>query len=233
MPEPIVLNQGEEDEIRIPTRNEVCHRCMGDGTHDAWEGGMTVDEMYEQGEDFIDDYRRGVYSVPCTECNCNRVVAVPDEHRAHPRAVGGLGALPARRRRRAVDDPGRAADDGVLLKDQLPNRTERTLVREPKPYDITVVGWVTVPAGLAPATKVIETKMTTPPLVEVAADARREDGDADGDTATYEVTLWGLLWGDTYAAREAAEAAAMRLKALAQADSVVWLYQPSKELEAF
>lgn len=84
MPEPITLYAGSEDEIRIPTRFEVCDRCHGEGSHDAWDGGMTAEEMHEQGDEFLEDYLAGVYSVPCTECNGKRVVAVIDELRATP-----------------------------------------------------------------------------------------------------------------------------------------------------
>lgn len=84
MPEPIILYTEDENEIRIPTRYEVCDRCHGEGNHDAWDGGMTATEMHEQGDEFIEDYAAGHYSVPCTECKGQRVVAVIDELRATP-----------------------------------------------------------------------------------------------------------------------------------------------------
>lgn len=84
MPEPIVLYEDSESEIRIPTRNEVCPRCHGEGTHDAWDGGMTAAEMYEQGDEFIEDYFAGHYSVTCTACHGRNVVPVPDERLCTP-----------------------------------------------------------------------------------------------------------------------------------------------------
>jgi hypothetical protein len=90
MPEPIILNEDTEDEIRIPTRFEVCGRCQGEGNHDAWEGGMTVSEMHEQGDEFIEDYFAGHYSVPCTVCKGKRVVAVPDELLATPEQIAAI-----------------------------------------------------------------------------------------------------------------------------------------------
>jgi hypothetical protein len=87
MPDPIIVLDEDDNELHLATRNEVCSRCGGDGTHDAWEGGMTASEMAEQGEEFFDDYLAGHYSVPCTECQGRRVVAVPDEDRADPVAL--------------------------------------------------------------------------------------------------------------------------------------------------
>lgn len=84
MPDAIVLYAETEDQIHIPARNEVCWRCRGDGRHDAWEGGMTAEEMHDHGDEFIEDYFAGHYSVPCTVCKGNRVVAVPDELLATP-----------------------------------------------------------------------------------------------------------------------------------------------------
>lgn len=84
MPDPIILNEDDEDEVRIPARFEVCGRCRGEGNHDAWEGGMTESEMHEQGEEFMEDYARGHYAVPCTVCKGKRVVSVPDELLATP-----------------------------------------------------------------------------------------------------------------------------------------------------
>lgn len=84
MPEPIVLHKNSDVEVRIPTRFEVCSRCRGEGTHDAWEGGMTAEEMHEQGDEFLDDYMAGAYSVPCTVCAGKRVIAVADEQLCSP-----------------------------------------------------------------------------------------------------------------------------------------------------
>jgi hypothetical protein len=72
-----------EEEITIPARYVVCSRCHGEGTHDCWEGGMTGEEMEEQGPEFFEDYMNGVYSKPCTVCEGKRVELVPDEKRAH------------------------------------------------------------------------------------------------------------------------------------------------------
>lgn len=68
-------------EVSLPSKFVVCHRCEGRGVHDAWEGGMTMDEMYEQGPDFIDDYFGGMYDVACSVCRGQRVLEVVDESR--------------------------------------------------------------------------------------------------------------------------------------------------------
>ena len=73
----------EGREVRgLPTKREVCPRCDGGGTQDVWDGGMTGDEMAEQGPEFFEDYRAGVYSKPCEECNGRNVVDVFDRANA-------------------------------------------------------------------------------------------------------------------------------------------------------
>lgn len=85
MSEQIVLYADDPDsKIILPSRWEICSRCEGDGTHDAWGGGMTVSEMHEQGDEFAEDYAAGRYAVPCTECGGAGKVRVVDEDRATP-----------------------------------------------------------------------------------------------------------------------------------------------------
>lgn len=77
------LPYGREDEaIVLPAKYEVCGRCMGKGVHDCWEGGMTGDEMAEQGPEFFEDYMSGMYDKRCDECKGDRVILVPDRARA-------------------------------------------------------------------------------------------------------------------------------------------------------
>lgn len=68
------------DEI-YPARWEICFRCQGEGTHDAWEGGMTASEFHEQGPEFAEDYFAGRYDRACTECGGSGKELVPDEMR--------------------------------------------------------------------------------------------------------------------------------------------------------
>jgi hypothetical protein len=67
---------GSSEFVELPTKFEVCPRCEGKGVHDCWAGGMTGDEMAEQGPEFYEDYMSGVYDRQCTECNGDRVVRV-------------------------------------------------------------------------------------------------------------------------------------------------------------
>ena len=96
----IWIDNGEEyEEVALPITRIVCPRCQGLGVHDAWEGGMTRDEMDDMDPDFFDDYRDGLYNVPCTRCHGRNVIEVVDESRLSP-------AL-----RAAWDDDQRAADE--------------------------------------------------------------------------------------------------------------------------
>lgn len=61
-----------------PARWEICYRCQGEGSHDAWEGGMTADEFNEQGPEFAEDYFAGRYDRACTECGGSGKNLVPD-----------------------------------------------------------------------------------------------------------------------------------------------------------
>lgn len=70
-----------ETTVDLPAKFEVCPRCKGHGVHDCWEGGMTGDEMAEQGPEFFEDYMAGLYSTTCTTCNGRRVVEVLDRPR--------------------------------------------------------------------------------------------------------------------------------------------------------
>ena len=80
-------DQGDEIEIELPARYEVCGRCRGEGSHvnPSIDGhGITEDEW--NGPDWDDEsrdaYMSGAYDVACEVCNGDRVVLVPDEERA-------------------------------------------------------------------------------------------------------------------------------------------------------
>jgi len=85
------LEESEEFEERnlgeIPAKFEVCPTCEGRGTHvnPAIDShGISSDEFYEDFE-FCDAYMKGVYDVPCYECQGKRVVLVPDISENDPR----------------------------------------------------------------------------------------------------------------------------------------------------
>jgi hypothetical protein len=75
-------NLGEyDDAVELPGKFQVCWRCEGKGVHDCWEGGMTGDEMAEQGPEFFEDYMSGMYDTQCTVCKGLRVIEVIDRER--------------------------------------------------------------------------------------------------------------------------------------------------------
>lgn len=66
--------------VQLPAHYEVCPRCDGRGTQ-CNLGAMTGDEYREvcDGDpDFPEDYKQGMYSVPCSECGGLRVVSEVD-----------------------------------------------------------------------------------------------------------------------------------------------------------
>lgn len=69
-------------ETEYPGKRVICDNCDGTGTtvNPAIDGnGITQDEMAELGDDFLEDYKSGVYDVACAECHGQRVIVVPDE----------------------------------------------------------------------------------------------------------------------------------------------------------
>jgi hypothetical protein len=64
---------GEEVEIELPFRWEICSRCEGCGTDrgasvECDGGGFTSSEWAEQDDDFKEDYLAGRYDKPCANC---------------------------------------------------------------------------------------------------------------------------------------------------------------------
>ena len=67
---------------RIPTIKVICPACGGEGSYvnpNIDRNGITADEMYEMGDDFLEDYMSGVYDVVCQECHGANVVDCLDE----------------------------------------------------------------------------------------------------------------------------------------------------------
>lgn len=74
---------GEEEEVEIPIKFEVCPTCEGKGKHvnpsiDAH--GLSAEDFAED-PDFAEDYFRGCYDVSCYECGGANVVPEIDEDR--------------------------------------------------------------------------------------------------------------------------------------------------------
>jgi len=79
-----VTDDGDEVEITLPSRKEVCPRCHGNGTHvnPSIDGnGISTSDECWQDDDFREMYFGGGYDVTCEECGGNRVVDVVDESR--------------------------------------------------------------------------------------------------------------------------------------------------------
>lgn len=76
---------GEEVEHSFPSKNEVCHRCEGYGTHlnpSIGNHAYSQEEFYESFDDEgREEYfkRGGIYDVQCEECKGNKVIEVVDE----------------------------------------------------------------------------------------------------------------------------------------------------------
>ena len=81
----IYNDDGEQEEHKLPAKNEVCDRCEGFGTHTnpSIDGnGITESEMAEilhEDPEFLNNYMGGMYDVGCFACHGNKVVLVPDE----------------------------------------------------------------------------------------------------------------------------------------------------------
>jgi len=77
---------GDEIEVQIPARYEVCDRCEGRGKHvnPSVDGNGLSQEDFDEDPDFRENYFSGVYDVPCEDCKGQRVILVPDEANADP-----------------------------------------------------------------------------------------------------------------------------------------------------
>lgn len=78
-----IFKGGQEQEIKLPGKFEVCFRCEGRGKHvnpAIDEHGITADEFAEDPE-FEEAYFSGRYDVRCHECDGKNVVPVIDESR--------------------------------------------------------------------------------------------------------------------------------------------------------
>ena len=85
--ENVVISEG----ANIPIRFEVCTVCDGRGEYvnpSIDSHGITGDEMDELGYEFREDYRSGVYNVPCGLCEGSRVIPTPTD-KSHTRALNG------------------------------------------------------------------------------------------------------------------------------------------------
>ena len=80
-------DDGEEVQVELSAKNEVCSRCEGFGTHLTPSIGEHAYSREEFEEAFSDEedraqyfQRGGIYDVTCEECHGNKVVLVVDEN---------------------------------------------------------------------------------------------------------------------------------------------------------
>jgi hypothetical protein len=64
----VIDDEGDEHEVLLPARWEICCDCRGTGGSSAYLGAFTSEEWHEQDEDFKSDYIAGHYDRPCGSC---------------------------------------------------------------------------------------------------------------------------------------------------------------------
>ena len=73
----------EGDEIKLPTRWEICSTCRGEGRSSAYLGAFSGEDMAED-PDFARDYMNGAYDRACDTCGGDGKVRAVDEDRLTP-----------------------------------------------------------------------------------------------------------------------------------------------------
>ncbi|MCK5609891.1 hypothetical protein KAR91_48915 [Candidatus Pacearchaeota archaeon] len=74
------------EEVKLPSKFEVCSVCKGKGTHvnpSIDSQGISAEEFYDD-PDFAESYLNGRYDVQCYKCHGKRVVEVVDRERCDP-----------------------------------------------------------------------------------------------------------------------------------------------------
>jgi RecJ-like exonuclease len=79
-----VTDEGDEVEVSLPAKYEVCSTCEGRGRHvnRAIDGNGLSREDFDEDPSFEEAYFRGDYDVVCEECGGKRVILVIDEAEA-------------------------------------------------------------------------------------------------------------------------------------------------------
>lgn len=80
------LDDGEVEEVKLPTVKAVCPGCRGTGSHvnPSIDGNGLTREDFDNDPDFAEGYMRGDYDVTCQECDGANVVDELDEERCKP-----------------------------------------------------------------------------------------------------------------------------------------------------
>lgn len=72
--------EGEDGEVIVPAKWEVCGTCDGKGSHinPSIDSHGLSREDFDEDPDFAEAYHRGDYDQPCNECNGRTTVPVVD-----------------------------------------------------------------------------------------------------------------------------------------------------------
>jgi len=82
-------DDGNEVELDVPFRWEVCDLCEGRGKHvnPSIDAGGLSREDFDDDPDFESDYMAGTYDVACNQCQGRRVAPEVDPNRADAAVV--------------------------------------------------------------------------------------------------------------------------------------------------
>jgi hypothetical protein len=75
-----------EEEVSLPAKYAVCHRCEGKGSHvnPNIDGNGISPEEFDEDPEFRENYFNGLYDVACEECKGTRVVLEVDDKACDP-----------------------------------------------------------------------------------------------------------------------------------------------------
>jgi len=99
-------DEGDETEVSLPAKFEVCGTCQGRGSHvnpSIDSQGITQEE-FNQDPDFEEAYFAGAYDVTCNECGGLRVTPVVDVDSLKGEALASFEAWTKQEDARARED---------------------------------------------------------------------------------------------------------------------------------
>jgi len=91
MTDPVLWGiDGYDDGFPLPSKKEICPTCHGNGAHGRNLGAYTEDDLEREfgggheRQQFLDDWRAGMYDSACEACHGIRVIDVPDRNQMTP-----------------------------------------------------------------------------------------------------------------------------------------------------
>lgn len=88
MDERVFFYDGDGEKVFLPSMFEVCESCHGTGVKDRF-GSEPIPSEWLEDEEFLTDYRSGLYDVACFECDGKRVVSIIDIKKCTPELLNG------------------------------------------------------------------------------------------------------------------------------------------------